>query len=75
MFNRLFNYLRGIRDTDIRKADFPNTYQVLVHVQHPNIGGSILKFYITIDAHDKAHAIKRIGEEVKIKCGNPRRIK
>lgn len=46
---------------------YPHTFVVTVNVDHPRIIGHVSQFRISIDAHDKWHARKRVLSELKIK--------
>ena len=55
-------------------ASFPATYIVVVHVEHPNMSGHVHSFPITIDAHDKAHALERLRKELTFKFDRPKKL-
>lgn len=78
------NFLRtvfefeAIRKKFSRSATEPihsHKYVVNILIEHPQIiGGSVFKFRVGIDANSKAHARRRLREELKIVIGNARKI-
>lgn len=72
-FKRLFDYLRGHRGEKREVKLYPNTYQVMVSLDHPRIIGHIITCEVRIDAHDKRHARMQLARELQVKIGKARR--
>jgi hypothetical protein len=66
----LFNWVRNLFFN--RRKMYPKRYIVTVYVQHPDMPHAIHVQHLSIDAHDKQHARRRIAQEVTLRIGSAR---
>lgn len=71
---RLLQYIRSKFSSERREL-FPQTFVVNVRVEHPQIiGDAVIKTRMAIDANSKAHARKRLQQELRLIIGEARRV-
>jgi hypothetical protein len=67
----LFNWMRRLFFGK-RRTMYPKRYIVTVYVQHPDMPHAIHEQRLSIDAHSKQHARRRIAQEVTLRIGSAR---
>lgn len=69
----LLQYFRSKFHGAPRRA--PGTYVVNIRLEHPQIlGGAVIETRIAIDANSKAHARRRLREELRLIVGGARKV-
>jgi hypothetical protein len=65
--NNFWNIFRRHRASTVKQ--YPNTYTVMVSLQHPRLVNSIVRVPVRIDAHSKDHAREQLRKELKVTVG------